>query len=273
VVSCGQSDDTVEIGAEDAGGELTYYRADFVVAADGARSAVRALSQVDFEGFTYPERFVILSTPFDFMAHEGYAYRNYLFHPDEWGALFKIAWAGPPGIWRLVLPASPETSLEDLRRVETAQARLQRFLPREEPYEIPFHNAYTVDQRVAATFRKGRVLLAGDAAHLNNPLGAMGLNSGIHDAVSLAENLIRVAHGVEGDGALDRYARQRRYVAVNHVQTVSAAQKRALEQKDPAKLESYYDELRRTAADPESAKSFLMVASLIDSLREAAQVS
>jgi 3-(3-hydroxy-phenyl)propionate hydroxylase len=101
----------------------------------------------------------------------------------------------------------------------------------------------------------------------------MGLNSGIHDALSLAENLIRVAHGVEGDGALDRYARQRRYVAVNHVQTVSAAQKRALEQKDPAKLESYYDELRRTAADPESAKSFLMVASLIDSLREAAQVS
>jgi len=134
-------------------------------------------------------------------------------------------------------------------------------------------NCYTVAQRVAATFRKGRVLLAGDSAHLNSPIGAMGMNSGIHDAVTLAENLIRVLHGEESDAALDRYVRQRRHVATAHVQTATIANKQNMEQRDPVKRQRYRDEMRRRAEDPALAKAFLMQTALIDSLRDAAQIT
>ena len=87
------------------------------------------------------------------------------------------------------------------------------------------YDAYVVSQRVAATFRVGRVLLVGDSAHLNSPIGAMGMNSGIHDAVSLADSLLRVLDG-DSDAALDRYVRQRRHVATAHVQTATIANKR-----------------------------------------------
>jgi 3-(3-hydroxy-phenyl)propionate hydroxylase len=129
-----------------------------------------------------------------------------------------------------------------------------------------------VAQRVAATFRRGRVLLAGDSAHLNSPIGAMGMNSGIHDAVSLAENLIRVTHGEAGDPALDRYVRQRRHVATEHVQTATITNKQNMEQRDPEKRQHYRDEMRRRAEDPALAKAFLMRTALIDSLRDAATI-
>jgi 3-(3-hydroxy-phenyl)propionate hydroxylase len=130
-----------------------------------------------------------------------------------------------------------------------------------------------VHQRVAATFRAGRVILAGDAAHLNSPIGAMGMNSGIHDAVNLAGNMLRVLNGEEGEGALDRYVRQRRYVAVEHVQTATIANKRNMEQRDPQTRQKYREEMQRTAEDPVLAKKFLMRTSLIESVRAAAKIN
>jgi 3-(3-hydroxy-phenyl)propionate hydroxylase len=129
-----------------------------------------------------------------------------------------------------------------------------------------------VHQRVAATFRQGRVILAGDSAHLNSPIGAMGMNSGIHDAVSLASNLLRVLRGEEDEGALDRYVRQRRHVAVKHVQTATIANKQNMEQRDPETRRKYREEMQRAAEDPVLAKKFLMRTSLIDSLRDAAMI-
>jgi 3-(3-hydroxy-phenyl)propionate hydroxylase len=154
-----------------------------------------------------------------------------------------------------------------------AQAKLQRFHPRDVPYDIVIYDSYVVSQRVAANFRAGRVLLAGDAAHLNSPIGAMGMNSGIHDAVNLAANLRRVLDGMEGEAALDRYVRQRRHVATEHVQTATIANKRNMEQRDPEMRRRYRDEMRRTAADPALAKRFLMATALIDSLRDAARIA
>src|SRR3979490_1540308 len=116
--------------------------------------------------------------------------------------------------------------------LDICQRKFQRFLPPAQPYEIVIHDSYVVHQRVAATFRQGRVLLAGDSAHLNSPIGAMGMNSGIHDAVNLAASLLRVLRGEEDEGALDRYVRQRRHVAVKHVQTATIANKKAMEQRD-----------------------------------------
>jgi 3-(3-hydroxy-phenyl)propionate hydroxylase len=261
----------VEVVAQAKDGTEERHRGEYLIACDGARSVLRDQAGIAFEGFTYPERFLIIGTPYDF-TRDGYAYRNYLSDPDEWANLFKISWHGPPGIFRLVVPTRPEETIETLKKPETAQARLQKFVPRSEPYEIAFYNWYTVDQRVANTFRAGRVLLAGDSAHLNSPIGAMGMNSGIHDGVSCATHLLRVLEGVEGEGALDRYVRQRRYVATNHVQVATIANKKNLEQRDPAMRKAYHDSLRQAAATTEGAKAFLMRTSLIDSLRDAAKI-
>ena len=272
VIGCSQRDDNVEVLVETADGRQERHQALYLVGADGARSTIRKAIGVEFEGFTYPERCMIIGTPYDFAA-DGYAYRNYIADPEEWYNLFKISWKGPPGVYRLVVPVRLDEPLDGDLALETAQRKLQRFNPRPRDYEIALYASYTVAQRVAATFRKGRVLLAGDSAHLNSPIGAMGMNSGIHDAVSLAENLIRVLPGEESDAALDRYVRQRRHVATAHVQTATIANKQHMEQRDPIKRQHYRDEMRRRAEDPALAKAFLMRTALIDSLRDAAKIA
>jgi 3-(3-hydroxy-phenyl)propionate hydroxylase len=272
VIGCSQRDDAVEVLVEAAGGCQERHEALYLVGADGARSIVRKAIEIEFEGFTYPERCMIIGTPYDF-ANDGYAYRNYIADPEEWYNLFKISWKGPPGVYRLVVPVRLDEPLDGDFALDTAQRKLQRFNPRPYDYEIAICNSYTVAQRVAATFRKGRVLLAGDSAHLNSPIGAMGMNSGIHDAVNLAENLSRVLRSEESDAALDRYVRQRRHVATAHVQTATIANKQNMEQRDPIKRQRYRDEMRGRAEDPALAKAFLMRTALIDSLRDAAKIS
>jgi 3-(3-hydroxy-phenyl)propionate hydroxylase len=269
VIDCSQSPDGVEVIIE-AQGRQERQQGDYLVGADGAGSTVRRRVGVEFEGFTYPERFMIIGTPYDF-EQDGYAYRNYISDPDEWSNLFKISWKGPPGVYRLVVPVRPEESTDDDAVLETCQRKLQRFRPRDEPYEIVVYDSYVVSQRVAATFRVRRVLLVGDSAHLNSPIGAMGMNSGIHDAVSLADSLLRVLDG-ESEAALDRYVRQRRHVATAHVQTATIANKRNMEQRDPEQRRKYRDEMRRTGEDAVLAKQFLMRTSLIESLRDAARI-
>jgi 3-(3-hydroxy-phenyl)propionate hydroxylase len=271
VIGCSQRADAVEVVVEAADGPPERHQALYLVGADGARSTVRKAIGVEFEGFTYPERCMIIGTPYDFAA-DGYAYRNYVADPEEWYNLFKISWQGPPGVYRLVVPLRPDEPRDGERALATAQRKLQRFNPRPESYEIAFYDSYAVAQRVAATFRKGRVLLAGDSAHLNSPIGAMGMNSGIHDAVNLASTLISVLRGEESDAALDRYGRQRRHVATSHVQTASIANKQNMEQRDPIKRQHYRDQMRRLAGDPLLAKAFLMRTALIDSLRDAATI-
>jgi 3-(3-hydroxy-phenyl)propionate hydroxylase len=271
VLDCSQSADAVEVEVQSAAGKRERLEASYLIGADGARSTVRRRVGIAFEGFTYGERFMIIGTPYDF-AQAGYAYRNYISDPIEWYNLFKISWKGPPGVYRLVVPVALEEVVDDARMLETCQRKLQRFHPRSEPYEIVLYDSYVVHQRVAASFRHGRVILVGDAAHLNSPIGAMGMNSGIHDAVNLATNMLRVLEGEEGEGALDRYARQRRHVAVKHVQTATIANKRNMEQRDPETRRSYREEMQRASADPVQAKKFLMRTSLIDSLRDAAMI-
>jgi 3-(3-hydroxy-phenyl)propionate hydroxylase len=266
-----QSADGVEVEVKNADGSHERFAGSYLIGADGARSTVRKRVGIEFEGFTYGERFMIIGSTYDF-AQAGYAYRNYISDPVEWYNLFKISWKGPPGVYRLVVPLKLDEVLDESRMMEVCQRKFQRFHPRNEPYEIVIYDSYVVQQRVAATFRKDRVLLAGDSAHLNSPIGAMGMNSGIHDAVSLATNLIRVLEGEEGEGALDRYVRQRRHVAVKHVQTATIANKQAMEQRDPETRRKYREEMQRAAGDPALAKKFLMRTSLIDSLRDAANI-
>jgi 3-(3-hydroxy-phenyl)propionate hydroxylase len=129
-----------------------------------------------------------------------------------------------------------------------------------------------VHQRVAKRFRGGRAILAGDSAHVNSPIGAMGMNSGIHDAFNLAEKLIKISRKEADDAVLDRYERQRRHVALKHTQAQTMRNKRLLAEKDLSVRAKTHDELRRTADDPKLARAFLLRSSLIESLREAEQI-
>jgi 3-(3-hydroxy-phenyl)propionate hydroxylase len=200
-------------------------------------------------------------------------YRNYFSDPNEWCNLFKVQGKRSPGLWRAIMPIQAEETDEAVLDPEAIEQRLQKFFPKSGRYEVEYVNVYGAHQRVAASFRKGRVLLAGDSAHVNNPIGGMGMNGGIHDGINLAEKLARVIHGETGDELLDLYSRQRRHAAVKYVQAQTIANKRLMEERDPAIRAKNFDELRRTAESPETAKAYMRRAALADSLRDAAAVT
>lgn len=246
-------------------------RAEYVLGADGGRSVVRKSQDVAFEGFTYPERFLVITTTFDYEP-QGYAYSNYISDPEEWCASFKVPGKKPPGLWRVVFPTRPDAPEAELLSFDTAQQRLQRFLPRAGRYEVVHTNLYQVHQRVAGTFRKGRVLLAGDAAHINNPLGGMGMNFGIHDAINAAEKLAMVLDGKAEPATLDRYDRQRRHVANAFLQAMTIQNKKLMEERDPAVRVTNQAELRQTVADAAKARAYLLRTSMIEGVRTAAAI-
>jgi 3-(3-hydroxy-phenyl)propionate hydroxylase len=241
----------------------------FLVSCEGARSIVRKDLGIEFEGFTYADRTLNLEVAYDFRRH-GFAERNYISDPEEWSNLFH--WKGPPDRWRVHFPTRADEDSDAITAPHALQARLQNFLPTGRDYDIVGCNLYTVHQRVAQRFRGGRAILAGDAAHVNSPIGAMGMNSGIHDAFNLAGKLIAILRGEAELDVLDRYERQRRHVAIQHTQAQTIRNKKLLAERDPAVRRRNHDELRRTADDPKLARQFLLRTSLIESLREAEQI-
>jgi len=270
VTGLAQGADHVDVTITNAAGESEKIRGRYVIGADGGRSTVRRLAEIEFEGFTWPERFIKIGTSFDFGATgRGFCTRNYFSDPNEWLNLFKVKGNGPPGIWRGIMPVPPEESDEQALSMEGIQRRLHGIHPREGGYEIPYHALYAVHQRVAATFNKGRVLLAGDSAHVNNPIGGMGMNGGIHDAVTLTAKLADVWFGRAKPDVFDRYTRQRRKAQVDYVQAQTIQNKKSLEEKDPVIRRQHLDELRRISEDVKLHKQFLYRAALIDSLNSA----
>jgi len=237
--------------------------ADFIIGTDGGRSTVRRALDIEFEGFTYPEHFLVAGTRFDFKAAmPDLCSVNYTADPVEWYLLLEI-----PDMWRFVTPVDPRVEPDEAVQEERIQASLQNLLPRGEPYEILVKAIYRVSQRVAAAYRRGPVFLAGDAAHINNPLGGMGLNGGLHDAVSLGERLIAVWHGQADSSILDGYEAQRKPEAVNAINAMTARNKKLLEESDPQVRAGNLAEWRRIAGDRELAYQHLLQTSMIASLR------
>jgi 3-(3-hydroxy-phenyl)propionate hydroxylase len=264
-----QHADHVDVSVETDGG-IEKLRGAYVIGTDGGRSTVRRFADIDFEGFTWEERFIKIATSFDFVsAGTGYCTRNYFSDPDEWLNLFKVKGNGPPGYWRGIMPVPPNETDEQAVSMEAIQRRLHGIYDKSGDFDIPYYALYTVHQRVAATFNKGRVLLAGDAAHVNNPIGGMGMNGGIHDAINLADKLADVWFGRADASVFDRYTRQRRKAQTDFVQAQSIQNKKTLGEKDPAVRRQNLDELRRTSEDVVRHKAFLYRSSLIDSLNAA----
>ena len=261
-----QRDDGVEVTVETLSGTQEI-KGSYLIGCDGGRSFVRKALDIAFEGYTHPERFLVLTTPFSFDAEFAQCSRNYFSDPDEWCALFKVSGDDGKGLWRVVFPTQVDETDDEAMSEEAAQRRLQRFFPKAGAYPLVHRNIYKVHQRVAATFRKNRVFLAGDAAHVNNPLGGLGLNFGIHDAMELAELLGRVLREDADPATLEFYDRFRRPLNVEYVQQQTIANKKRLEEKDPDLRMKNHQALRATAADPAAYRAFLLRASLIDAVR------
>jgi 3-(3-hydroxy-phenyl)propionate hydroxylase len=267
---CGvvQDDAGVTVRLQSADGAIEERCGCWLIGADGARSDVRGALATEFEGFTWPERFLVVSTPFDFYSViPELDPVSYVADPEQWHFLLQI-----PGAWRLMFPIAPEVSDEAATSHAFAQVQLARVVPCLSNYQIVHTTLYRVHQRVAKSFRVGRVFLAGDAAHINNPLGGMGMNGGIHDALNLAERLARVWHGESQADELDRYDRQRRGITLEYVQKHSIANKRNLEARDPAERDRFRDEMRAIAGDPVRTRDYLERVAMIASLKRAAEL-
>ena len=212
---------------------------------------------IEFEGYTHPERFMILTTTDDLGVTYPGCTRNYITDPGAWFSVFKVSGDERGPLWRVLSATQPEQTDDELMNPDATERRLQAFIPKPGAYDIVHRNLYNVHQRVAASFRKGRVFLAGDSAHVNNPLGGLGLNFGIHDAVEVTTLLGQVIRREAHADILDQYDLHRRPLNIEFVQQQTIANKKRMEEKDPAARQKDQDQLRRTAEDPAAHRAYV----------------
>ncbi|MDN3920294.1 FAD-dependent oxidoreductase [Roseateles violae] len=264
LLSLRQDEDGVEAQAVDANGEPVVLKGDYLIAADGARSVVRAELGLEFEGLTFPETTVLATTTFRFHDHlPNLSYINYCWTDGGTFSLLRL-----PQLWRVSLYASEGESDEQAASKASVLTKLQAIYPREQPYEVLEVRPYRIHQRVVKNYVHGRVVLAGDAAHINSPSGGMGMNGGIHDAFNLTDKLARIYAG-ESPELLQLYERQRRPIAMKHVLQQSGRNRARMQERDPEKRRASLAELQRKAGDRALATEYLLETSMIAGLREA----
>lgn len=241
-------------------------RSDWLIGADGANSVVRRYQDIGFEGFTWPERFLVVTTSADIARlRPGVTSVSYWADPQRWHFLLRII-----GAWRVMLPVPAEVSDDEGRSMAYAQAALASVLPAGVNAPIEHVTLYRVHQRVASNFRLGRTFLAGDAAHINNPLGGMGMNGGLHDALNLTARLRSVINDGADTSVLDGYDRQRRPVTMEAIQVGTIRNKKNLEASSEEDRQTFHREIRSAVSEKEAARKFLRRISMIESLERAA---
>lgn len=266
-----QSADAVDVEVSSVAG-VEVIQTPYLVSTEGTHSNIRKGANIGFTGFTYDEKFLVVSTTFPFEnVFDDLSYVNYVSDPEEWCVILRTE-----KIWRVLFPTKPENVADEeyLLSDEFIQQRLQHLYPRTENYEIGHRTLYKVNQRVAETYFLGRVVLAGDACHINNPLGGMGMNGGIHDGINLAAKLDSVMReGADHIECFEHYNRQRRDLAVRFVQEHTIANKKLMEATDLETQITRQKHLMETAADPVKAKEFLLERAMINCVRDSEAVA
>ena len=252
----------VEQRSEGAAAVLTNgetIEADAVIGADGASSAVRKSLGCTFDGMTYADRYLVVSTPYELSDHmPDLSYVNYVSDPDEWMVLLRTV-----EFWRALFPVSDDETDDQALSDESVERRLQGVVANPTAYEVAHRTIYRVHQRVADRFRVGRAVLVGDAAHINNPLGGMGMNGGVHDAVLLAGGLAGLLHGTVTDQQLDGYAALRRQLALDFVQRHTHENAVTLATPDASIRAKALEQMTERAANVDTAYDYLLQASMI----------
>ncbi|MDA0962220.1 MAG: FAD-dependent monooxygenase [Proteobacteria bacterium] len=258
-----QDDAGVTLTLTDPDGATRTETGAFVIGADGASSAIRQALGIRFEGFTYPEQWVVASTPIDFAAKlPGLSPVTYTADSEEWFVLLQTR-----DLWRVLIPVAENADAKLILSDDWIEAKLQGIAPHDEGYPIAHRTIYRVHQRVADRYRVGRAAIAGDAAHINNPLGGMGMNGGIHDAVNLAEKLIAIFRdGADMDSLLDHYSTQRRAIAEEYVQTHTHQNKQVIEEKDPARRAAHLARMKHVAATPAELRAYVRKGAMMDAV-------
>jgi 3-(3-hydroxy-phenyl)propionate hydroxylase len=269
VVSFQQDETGVTVWAETPFA-IEEIRCDYLVACDGGNSIIRKWLDVEFEGFTYPEKFLCLSTLYPIQDHlPGLAWVNYVADPSEWQVLLKT-----PTVWRVLVPASETEDDGDLTSIERKNRVFDGLMGDGAAIETDHRTIYRVHQRVAKTWAHGRIMLAGDAAHLNNPLGGLGMNSGIHDVWNLTDKLRAIyREGADPGRELARYERQRQTVCREFVQAQTMRNKAAMEDKSPDAQARHQAKLEGIAADPVQRREYLLTQSMYHSRAREAEIA
>ncbi|TYC90879.1 NAD(P)/FAD-dependent oxidoreductase [Novosphingobium sp. BW1] len=247
-------------------------RCDFLIGADGANSIVRKWLGVEFDGFTYPERFLTLSTELELADHlPNLCYVNYVSDPQEWLVLLRV-----PSVWRVLVPTDPEADEDYLRSDEVKNGIFDRLIGEGAGKDVKtgHRTLYRVHQRVAKSFREGRVMLCGDASHLNNPLGGFGMNSGIHDAFNLFEKLMPVIEGkADMDANLSLYDRQRRTVTHSFTQTQTKANMAMIKGGQDDAHQQRRQAMLDIKADDDKRRAYMMRQAMYESLEQAKSIT
>lgn len=258
VLAVGQGADDVWLRTE-----TETFRADYLVGCDGARSLVRESIGAGFEGATYPDTTLLVTTRFPFQDYlADLSGVNYIWIADGTYSLLRL-----PDVWRISLHPMANQTPEQALQHESIRMQTKRILPDAPDLDIVQKRIYRVHHRLASKYRKGRMFLAGDAAHLNSPKGGMGLNGGIHDAFCLAE-LLASATGA----MLDRYQRQRRVIAEDEIIAQSDANRKRMNTTDPQTRIRQLHSLQRIAENSQQCREFLLKSSMISGLRRARQI-
>ncbi|MBT2185749.1 FAD-dependent oxidoreductase [Sphingobium nicotianae] len=241
-----QDGERVMLGVETPDGRKQI-SARWVIGADGARSTVRHLLGLPFEGFTWPERFIATNVEVDLRAL-GYFDTNMVIDPVNWAVIARLSRGN---LWRLTY--GEDGRLDEETMWERVPAHYRAFMPPETDYKIVQAAPYRCHERSAPSFRVDRVLLAGDAAHACNPCGGLGLTTGLMDANALFQLLGAVMHGHVGEEALDHYARERRRIFLEITSPSAQHFKKQMSEPDPAVRAQQREATRKAMENPSTA--------------------